>query len=86
MQDRAHVAPTRRRSAGAPLYFTPRARVGGALPEAGAFAALPFLAAAFAFAPEAVALWPSWAPAFAFVAAVLFADCAVEATAFFAAA
>jgi hypothetical protein len=68
------------------LYFTPRGRVDEALPEAGALGALPFFAAAFAFAEVAVGLWPSWALAFPFVVAALFADCATEAAAFFAAA
>ena len=63
-------------------YFTPRGRAGEALPEAGAFAALPVFALAFALDAVAEALWPSWAPALAF--AVLFADCAVAAVAFFA--
>ena len=82
--------PTRRRldcrPRRRPVYFTPRGRVDEALPEAGAFAALPFFAAAaFAFAAVAAGLWPSCALALVFLEAVPFADCAAL-TAFFAAA
>jgi hypothetical protein len=53
-------------------YFTPRGRLGLALPEAGAFVTPPFgpePAADFAFAAIGADLWPSCAPDVAFAAA-----------------